>query len=254
MSLQKSIVLQATNLCKTYTTGKEQYHAIRNIDLSIYAGDFTVIMGDSGSGKSTLLYLLSGLDTVTSGAVSFLGRRLDQCSSEELAHMRASKIGFIYQHSNLVADLSLFSNIALPGYVAKRSKEDIKKRTAALMDKLSISEQRNRLPAEVSGGQQQRAAIARALINEPEVVFADEPTGSLNFEQGITVLDILTSLHTAGQTVIMVTHDVKAASRGNRLIHIRDGKVSGTLDMGSYSPEQAADREAMIFAYTTGRR
>lgn len=252
--MKKSIVLQATNVCKTYMTGKEQYHAIRNIDLDVYEGDFTVIMGDSGSGKSTLLYLLSGLDSATSGAISFLGRRYDQCSNKELAHMRASQIGFIYQHSNLVADLSLLSNVSLPGYVAKRRKKEIKRQALNLMGKLSLSEQRHRLPAEVSGGQQQRAAIARALINEPKVIFADEPTGSLNFEQGVTVLDILTSLYTAEQTVIMVTHDMKAAARGNRLIHIRDGKVSGMLDMGAYTPEQAAEREAMIFAYTTGRR
>lgn len=254
MPSSKTIMLQAANLCKTYTTGKEQYHAIRNVDLSIYAGDFTVIMGDSGSGKSTLLYLLSGLDEVTTGEVCLLGQRFDQFSTKELARFRANRIGFIYQNSNLVPDLSLFDNIALPGYIANQDKEQVRQRANDLMVNLSLDKQGSRLPSQVSGGQQQRAAIARALINNPDIIFADEPTGSLNYEQGVTVLDILSRMHADGQSIVMVTHDMKAACRGNRLIYISDGKIGGTLDMGPYSPEQASEREAMIFAYVTGRR
>ncbi|OIA99668.1 ABC transporter ATP-binding protein [Paenibacillus sp. LC231] len=254
MPSSKTIMLQAANLCKTYTTGKEQYHAIRNVDLSIYAGDFTVIMGDSGSGKSTLLYLLSGLDEVTTGEVCLQGQRFDQFSAKELARFRANRIGFIYQNSNLVPDLSLFDNIALPGYIANQDKEQVRQRANDLMVNLSLDKQSSRLPSQVSGGQQQRAAIARALINNPDIIFADEPTGSLNYEQGVTVLDILSRMHADGQSIVMVTHDMKAACRGNRLIYIRDGKIGGTLDMGPYSPEQASEREAMIFAYVTGRR
>ncbi|WP_339294659.1 ABC transporter ATP-binding protein [Paenibacillus sp. FSL W7-1279] len=254
MPSSKTIMLQAANLCKTYTTGKEQYHAIRNVDLSIYAGDFTVIMGDSGSGKSTLLYLLSGLDEVTTGEVYLQGQRFDQFSAKELARFRANRIGFIYQNSNLVPDLSLFDNIALPGYIANQDKEQVRQRANDLMVNLSLDKQSSRLPSQVSGGQQQRAAIARALINNPDIIFADEPTGSLNYEQGVTVLDILSRMHADGQSIVMVTHDMKAACRGNRLIYISDGKIGGTLDMGPYSPEQASEREAMIFAYVTGRR
>jgi putative ABC transport system ATP-binding protein len=254
MPSSNTVMLQASNLCKTYTTGKEQYHAIRNVDLSIYEGDFTVIMGDSGSGKSTLLYLLSGLDEVTAGEVCLQGQRLDQFSAKELARFRANQIGFIYQNSNLVPDLSLFDNIALPGYIANQDKEQVRQRAQDLMVNLSLDKQSNRLPSQVSGGQQQRAAIARALINNPDLIFADEPTGSLNYEQGVTVLDILSQMHAEGQSIVMVTHDMKAACRGNRLIYIRDGKIGGTLDMGPYTPEQASEREAMIFAYVTGRR
>ncbi|MGG4103535.1 ABC transporter ATP-binding protein [Paenibacillus lautus] len=254
MPSSNTVMLQASNLCKTYTTGKEQYHAIRNVDLSIYEGDFTVIMGDSGSGKSTLLYLLSGLDDVTAGEVCLQEQRLDQFSDKELARFRANQIGFIYQNSNLVPDLSLFDNIALPGYIANQDKEQVRQRAHDLMVNLSLDKQSNRLPSQVSGGQQQRAAIARALINNPDIIFADEPTGSLNYEQGVTVLDILSQMHAEGQSIVMVTHDMKAACRGNRLIYIRDGKIGGTLDMGPYSPEQASEREAMIFAYVTGRR
>lgn len=254
MPSSKTIMLQAANLCKTYTTGKEQYHAIRNVDLSIYAGDFTVIMGDSGSGKSTLLYLLSGLDEVTTGEVCLQGQRFDQFSTKELARFRANRIGFIYQNSNLVPDLSLFDNIALPGYIANQDKEQVRQRANDLMVNLSLDKQSSRLPSQVSGGQQQRAAIARALINNPDIIFADEPTGSLNYEQSVTVLDILSRMHADGQSIVMVTHDMKAACRGNRLIYISDGKIGGTLDMGPYSPEQGSEREAMIFAYVTGRR
>ncbi|MEC0258185.1 Lipoprotein-releasing system ATP-binding protein LolD [Paenibacillus sp. GM2FR] len=254
MLSSKTVMLQAGHLCKTYTTGKEQFHAIRNVDLSIYEGDFTVIMGDSGSGKSTLLYLLSGLDEVTTGEVSLQGQSLDQFSAKELARFRANRIGFIYQNSNLVPDLSLFDNIALPGYIANQDKEQVRQRAHELMVNLSLGKQSSRLPSQVSGGQQQRAAIARALINNPDIIFADEPTGSLNYEQGVTVLDILSRMHADGQSIVMVTHDMKAACRGNRLIYIRDGKIGGTLDMGPYTPEQASEREAMIFAYVTGRR
>lgn len=254
MSSSKTVMLQANHVCKTYTTGKEQFHSIRNVDLSIYQGDFTVIMGDSGSGKSTLLYLLSGLDEVTSGEVRIQGQRLDQFTTKELARFRANRIGFIYQNSNLVPDLSLFDNIALPGYIANQDKHLVQQRARDLLLDLSLDKQGSRLPSQVSGGQQQRAAIARALINNPDVIFADEPTGSLNYEQGVTVLDILSRMHANGQSIVMVTHDMKAACRGNRLIYIRDGKIGGSLDMGPYSPEQAAEREAMIFAYVTGRR
>lgn len=251
--MSKATVIQTKNLCKTYSTGSEQFHAIRNIDLDIYQGDFTVIMGDSGSGKSTLLYLLSGLDSLTAGEVYFHQQRLDNFSEKALANFRATKIGYIYQSSNLVPDLTLLENIALPGYVAGTPKREVKQKTLSLMQSMSIEAQRFRLPAEVSGGQQQRAAIARALINTPEILFADEPTGSLNYEQGVAVLDILTSMNNQGQSIVMVTHDIKAACRANRLIFIRDGKVGGMLEFDSFSSDQLQERESLIFSYISER-
>ncbi|MBW5447747.1 ATP-binding cassette domain-containing protein [Cohnella sp. CFH 77786] len=248
----KKAIIRASNLCKTYFTGTEQYHAIRNVDLEIYEGDFTVIMGSSGSGKSTLLYLLSGLDSVTAGEIYFQEQNMDRFNERELAQFRASSIGYIYQSINLVPDLTLFDNVALPGYIAGRKKTYVKQKAMALMSEMGIDQQCNRLPSQTSGGQQQRAAIARALINDPAVIFADEPTGSLNYEHGVSVLNILTRLNRLGQTVVMVTHDMKAACRANRLILIGDGKIRRVMEFGPFDDNSSIeDREKMIFAVVT---
>lgn len=244
-------IIRAQNLCKTYNTGSEQYHAIRNVDLDIYDGDFTVIMGNSGSGKSTLLYLLSGLDHVTAGEVYFQDQRIDVYSEREMSDFRIHRIGYIYQSINLVPDLSLKENIALPGYIAGTKKSEVQTKTAQLMNAMDIGGQSNRLPSQTSGGQQQRAAIARALINSPDIIFADEPTGSLNYEHGKAVLDILTDINRKGQSVVMVTHDIKAACRADRLIFIQDGKVGGMMEFEKYDEHQIQDRESMVFAFVS---
>ncbi|WP_411735465.1 ABC transporter ATP-binding protein [Paenibacillus sp. M2] len=251
--MSKKVIIRAQNLCKTYNSGSEQYHAIRNVDLDIYEGEFTVIMGNSGSGKSTLLYLLSGLDQITAGEVYFHDQRIDAYSEREMSNFRTRRIGYIYQSINLVPDLSIKENIALPGYIAGNKKKDILSRVAELMNAMDIDGQRNRLPSQTSGGQQQRAAIARALINSPDIIFADEPTGSLNMEHGTAVLDILTDIHRKGQSVVMVTHDIKAACRADRLIYIQDGKIGGILEFDTYDEHQIQDREAIIFALVTGK-
>lgn len=251
--MTKETIIQAKNLCKTYSSGSEQFHAIKNVDIEIYDGDFTVIMGNSGSGKSTLLYLLSGLDTVTAGEVYFQGERIDKFNEKELATFRSKKIGFIYQSINLVPDLTLFENIALPGYIARLPKSGVQKKAKTLVQAMDIDSQRNRLPSQTSGGQQQRAAIARALINTPEVVFADEPTGSLNYDQGVAVLDILTDLNRKGQSVVMITHDIKAACRADRLIIIQDGKIDGILNFDKFEENDIQSRENIIFSYVSGK-
>lgn len=251
--MSKKVIIRAQNLCKTYNSGSEQYHAIRNVDLDIYEGEFTVIMGNSGSGKSTLLYLLSGLDQITAGEVYFRNQRIDVYSEREMSDFRTRRIGYIYQSINLVPDLSIKENIALPGYIAGNKTKDIQSRAAELMNAMDIDGQRDRLPSQTSGGQQQRAAIARALINSPDIIFADEPTGSLNMEHGTAVLDILTDLNRKGQSVVMVTHDIKAACRADRLIYILDGKIGGILEFDTYDEHQIQDREAIIFALVTGK-
>ncbi|WP_169089831.1 ABC transporter ATP-binding protein [Paenibacillus sp. PL91] len=251
--MSKKAIIRAANLCKTYSTGSEQFHALRNIDLDIYEGDFTVIMGNSGSGKSTLLYLLSGLDSVTAGEVYFREQRIDQYNEKELAQFRAKKIGYIYQSINLVPDLTLFENIVMPGYVAGYRKSELKSKAHLLLKQLDIEALSNRMPAQASGGQQQRAAISRALINSPAVIFADEPTGSLNYDQGVAVLDILTNMNRQGQSVVMVTHDIKAACRADRLILIRDGKIGGILLFDKYDHASISEREHIIFSYVAGK-
>ncbi|MDQ8734414.1 ABC transporter ATP-binding protein [Paenibacillus sp. LHD-38] len=251
--MAKKAIIHARNLCKTYNTGNEQYHAIRNLDLEIHEGEFTVIMGNSGSGKSTLLYLLSGLDNVTAGEVYFRDQRIDQYNEKELSDFRTRKIGYIYQSINLVPDLSILDNVSLPGYIAGNKKNKVKAKAHELINAMGIEGQNNRLPSQTSGGQQQRAAIARALINSPDIIFADEPTGSLNYDHGKAVLDILTKMNRQGQTVVMVTHDIKAACRADRLIFIRDGKIGGILEFEKFDDKNTLDRESMIFSFVSGK-
>lgn len=250
--MNKKTIIRAVNLCKTYT-GSEQFHAIKNLDIDIYQGDFTVIMGNSGSGKSTLLYLLCGLDSVTAGEVYFQDQRIDGFNEKEMADFRMRKIGYIYQSINLVQDLTIFENIALPGYIGGSTKSEVKTKALSLMKAMNIESLNSRFPSQTSGGQQQRAAIARALINNPDVIFADEPTGSLNYDQGVAILDILTTMNRQGQSVVMVTHDIKAACRADRLILIRDGKIGGILEFDKFEESHLQDRENIIFSYVFGK-
>lgn len=242
-------VIRTTDLCKTFVSDGEQFHATRNISIDIFEGDFTVIMGSSGSGKSTLLYLLSGMDSITSGEVIFLNQRIDKLKEKQLAIFRRKNIGFVFQAINLVPNLTLLENISLPGYLIAKDKKKIHEEAKELMGMMDISQLAERLPSKVSGGQQQRAAIARALINKPHVLFADEPTGSLNSEHGKNVLDVLTRINLLGQSVVMVTHDIKAATRATRLLYLTDGKIDGDLNLGKYTHESYKEREEMIFSF-----
>lgn len=249
----EAVLIEAVNLSKIYSAGMEQFHAAKGVSLKLYAGEFTVIMGSSGSGKSTLLYLLSGLDALTSGEVYFKGQRIDRYSERELMDFRTRKIGYVYQSIHLIPDFTLLENVAFPGYVAGRSSSEVHKQALSLLRRMGIAEQADRLPSQVSGGQQQRAAIARALINSPEVIFADEPTGALSQEQGTVILDILTEMNRSSQSIVMVTHDLRAACRADRLILVKDGHIDGILELGQYEPEQLKAREDRIFAFMSGK-
>lgn len=250
---RKETLIKTVDLCKTYSSGNEQFLAAKSINLEVYKGDFTVIMGSSGSGKSTLLYLLSGLDGITSGEVIFKGQRIDEYSEREITDFRSNKIGYVYQSINLIPDFSLLENVAFPGYVAGRSKKDVNKQALDLLNRIGIGAQAERLPSQVSGGQQQRAAIARALINSPEVIFADEPTGALSQEQGAVILDLLTEMNQNAQSIVMVTHDIKAACRADRLVLVKDGTIEGILELGKYSPDKMKARENQIFMFMSGK-
>ncbi|UNC92082.1 ABC transporter ATP-binding protein [Candidatus Contubernalis alkaliaceticus] len=247
----QNVILSTKDLCKTYVSDGIQFHAIRNINLEIYRQDFTVIMGSSGSGKSTLLYLLSGIDSVTAGEVSFQGSRVDLMDEKKTAEFRRKSIGFIFQAINLVPNLTLFENIAISGYLVSSNRKQVNEKTKELLAVMGLEQEAQRLPSQVSGGQQQRAAIARGLINSPTVLFADEPTGSLNSQQSQNVLDILTDINTEGQTIVMVTHDIKAACRADRILFIKDGKIGGDLKLEKYSKNDSEQREKEIFRYLT---
>jgi putative ABC transport system ATP-binding protein len=245
----KKAVLKTRDLCKTYISEGVSTHAVRNMNLEIYEKDFTVIMGNSGSGKSTLLYMLSGLESVTSGEVYFEEKRIDTLKEKDMANFRRKSIGFIYQGINLVANLSLFENISVPGYLVEKKRKKVEERAMELLEMMELANQAHRLPSQVSGGQQQRGAIARGLINSPNVLFADEPTGALNSSQGENVLDILSELNEKGQSIVMVTHDLKAATRADRILFIKDGKIDGELNLGKYDKNTAGEREQQIFTF-----
>jgi len=250
----KNSILKASGLCKSFATNGVQNHVLSNVDLEIFKGDFTVIMGSSGSGKSTLLYALSGMDTVTSGEVIYNNQDITKMSENRLSYLRRNDFGFIFQQMHLVSNLSLYENVVVPGYLPKiHSNKEVNEKGSALLEKVGITEQRKRLPSQVSGGEQQRACIARALINDPTVIFADEPTGALNKATGKEVLDLLTQINEAGQSILMVTHDVKAALRGNRILYIEDGNVVGEMNLNKYNKENSKAIETQITSWLLAR-
>lgn len=243
-------ILSARGLCKSYAHNGGQNHILSNIDVDIYEGDFTVIMGKSGSGKSTLLYTLSGMDVASAGKVIYRGENIATYSENRLAKLRREEFGFVFQQMQLVSNLSLFENIAVPGYLnRKESTTQIKQRTEKLLDSMNISNVGSHLPSQVSGGEQQRAAIARAIINRPRLLFADEPTGALNRKNTTEVLELLSRLNKEGQSILMVTHDIHAALRGTRLLYLEDGKIVGELALFTYCEEEAKKRETQVNAW-----
>lgn len=236
-------------LCKSYITDGETNHVIKNLNLKIDEGDFTVIMGSSGSGKSTLLYCLSGMSEVTSGDVLIDDINICKQTEKDIAELRRKKIGFVFQSINLVEDLTVYENIISPTYKSGMSNQEISKRADTLMEQMELTEHQNKFPNQLSGGQKQRTAICRAIFNQPEVLFADEPTGSLNSSQGENVLDLFTDIHEKGQTVVMVTHDLKAALRGNRIIYIKDGRIDGDMKLDTFSKSHIMEREKIVYDF-----
>lgn len=248
----KNTVLSAKKLCKSFAHNGGQVHILSHIDFDLYEGDFTVIMGASGSGKSTLLYALSGMDRATAGEVIYNGNDIVRMKENDLAKLRYTDFGFIFQQMHLVSNLTLFENVAVPGYLNKsKPVAEVRKRTEKLLEQMSVSHIKSHLPTQVSGGEQQRCAIARAVINSPRVLFADEPTGALNRKNTTDVLDLLTELNRDGQSVLMVTHDMRAALRADRILYIADGKIIGELTLPAYSQSDERARETQVNAWLT---
>jgi putative ABC transport system ATP-binding protein len=241
-SLQKGLtitmkkpILTTTKLCKTFSSGGQQQHVLKNLDLEIYQGDFTVIMGPSGAGKSTLLYALSGMDKPTLGTVSFLDQDISKLSNDKLAIFRRYNCGFVFQQTYLLDNMSIMDNIMACGLLVSKNRKDIANQAKTLLKRFDLDKGIwRKFPSQVSGGEGQRAGIVRALINNPKIVFADEPTGSLNSSNGLAVLDTLSEVNRQGQSIVMVTHDLRSACRGNRVLYFRDGGIVGECDLEQY--------------------
>lgn len=235
---KKEAVIQATGLKKSFQCGDTEQVIFENLDLEIYKGDFTVIMGSSGAGKSTLLYALSGMDRPVKGEVKFCKEVLTKLTDDQLAVFRRKNCGFVFQQNYLLDKMSLMDNVIVAGVLVSSKRNEIVAKAKKLFELVHISsDTQKKFPNQISGGEAQRAGIVRAVINSPNVVFADEPTGALNSDNSKAVLDILSKLYKEGQSIIMVTHDKKSALRANRVIYLKDGQIFGDCNLGTYEEE-----------------
>ncbi|MCR4586351.1 MAG: ABC transporter ATP-binding protein [Lachnospiraceae bacterium] len=240
-------VLRTEKLCKSFSNEGLQQHVIKNLDLEIMKNDFTVIMGSSGSGKSTLLYALSGMDKPTLGKVYFGEDEISSYNNDRLAVFRRNHCGFVFQSIYLLENMNVFDNIMTAALLVQKNTPELADRVKELLDKVGISENLwKKYPNQLSGGECQRVGIVRAVINEPEILFADEPTGALNSTSGQDVLDVFTTLHKKGQSIVMVTHDIKTVLRGSRVIYLRDGSIVGEHRMPDYETDDLKKRRESL--------
>lgn len=241
-------IFEVKHLIKEYQMGKNNRQTVLNdVSLSIQKGEFISVMGPSGSGKSTLLYTVSGMDRATSGTASFCGTDFSSLSEDELAKIRLRNMGFVFQQSNLLKNLTILDNILLSAYLSKQeTKQEIKQRGEKLMKQTGILELAEHNITQASGGQLQRAAICRALINQPEILFGDEPTGALNSKTSDEVMDILTEINQTGTTILLVTHDAKVAGRSERVLFMCDGKIVSELQLGKSKGKNIDSRTEQI--------
>jgi ABC-type lipoprotein export system ATPase subunit len=221
--IMSDAILRAHGLRKEYGRGEGLVRAVDGVDLDVAAGETVAVMGPSGCGKSTLLHLLGGLDRATGGEVWLNGRRVDDLGERGLARLRRSAVGFVFQSFHLMEELTALENVELSGLLAGRSPRAARRRAEELLDRVGLADRARFLPSALSGGQRQRVAVARALANEPALVLADEPTGNLDSAATLDVLQLFDSLHEAGQTLVIVTHDARIAATADRLISMRDG-------------------------------
>ena len=242
----EQILLKTENLSKTFSNGGSQQHVLKNIDLELYQGDFTVIMGASGAGKSTLLYALSGMDTPSLGKITFGDKVITDLSQDGLAVFRRDHCGFVFQQIYLIDGMSVMDNVLSAGLLVNKDKKALVAKAKELFAAVDISEDtQKKFPTQISGGEARRVGIVRALINNPDILFADEPTGALNSQTGLDVLDMLTKFNEQGQSVVMVTHDIRSARRGNRILYLKDGVILGECDLGKYTHGDTARHEKL---------
>ena len=219
------MIINVKDIKKSYLVGTQEVHALRGINLSVEKGEFMSIMGPSGSGKTTLMNIIGCLDTPTSGEYELNGNQVSQLNDDELARIRNKEIGFVFQSFNLLAKNSTLNNVMLPLKYAGFGKSEAIEKSKEVINKVGLSDRLNHSPAELSGGQQQRVAIARALVNNPSIIFADEPTGNLDSKTGKEVMTLFKELNDTGQTIILITHEESVAKQSNRIITIKDGLI-----------------------------
>lgn len=237
-------LLEAKNVKKIYTTrfGSNQVEALRDVNFTVERGEYVAIMGESGSGKTTLLNILAALDKPTEGKVYLKDRDLGKLKEKEIATFRRQNLGFVFQDFNLLDTFSLKDNIFLPLVLSGKKYPEMEKRLKPIAEKLGIEKLLEKYPYEVSGGQKQRAAIARALITKPQLILADEPSGALDSKAADSLMNLFTTINQEGQTIVMVTHSVKAASSAKRVLFIKDGKVFHQLYRGNLTNEEMYER------------
>lgn len=244
--------LKVTDLCKTYVTNKRQNNVLRNVSFSIEEGEMVAVMGPSGSGKSTLLYSVSGMDKATAGEIVLGDKNISVMKEKELAKARLDYMGFIFQQMHMLKNLSIIDNILLPAYQSNkgnRSRKEIDAYCKTLMRKMGISDIAQNDITEVSGGQLQRACICRSLMNNPDVLFADEPTGALNRSSSEEVMKMLNQVNEEGTTIMLVTHDMKVAAKCTRIMYIVDGNIKGEISLGKMADKTDTairDRERKV--------
>lgn len=240
------VLLRAKDLCKTFSNESMQQHVLKNLNLEVRRGEFVVIMGNSGSGKSTLLYALSGMDRPTLGSVCYKEEEITDYSNDRLAVFRRENCGFVFQQNYLNDTMSVLDNIMVSGLLKSRDRKAIARKAEGLLKQVGLDERSfHKFPSQLSGGEAQRAAIVRGLINDPEILFADEPTGALNSANTENVLNVLSSLHEKGQTIVMVTHDIRSARRADRIKYLQDGVITGELELGNYVTGDVARHEKL---------
>lgn len=245
-----NIILKTNKLCKSFSNGGNQIHILKNMDLEIMEGDFTIIMGSSGSGKSTLLYALSGMDKPTVGKILFKETDISKFNNDKLAVFRRKNCGFVFQSIYLLDNMSVLDNVLTSGLLVNKNKGEVLSKAEKLLQEVGLkAEIWDKFPNQISGGEAQRAGIARALINEPTIVFADEPTGALNSSASTEVLNAFTKVNENNQSIVMVTHDIKTAMRGNRIIYIKDGTVCGELKLPFYKDENIEARREKVQSF-----
>jgi putative ABC transport system ATP-binding protein len=225
--------VRVRNLVKTFGEGRTQVQALRGVDLDVSCGELLAIMGPSGSGKSTLLHILGALDAPTAGTIEVAGHRYEGLDDAGLTRLRRDHIGFVFQFFNLLPSLTAAENVLLPALIARRGDGGVRERVLELLAKVGLADRADHLPSELSGGQQQRVSIARALLLEPELLLADEPTGNLDRRSSRGILALLRTLTDDGNTIVMVTHDPTAAAVADRVVFLRDGALAGEVEGGS---------------------